>query len=62
MMIVGDTIDAMRRASGQSWLTDPTLHKEARAAMEAAFDLLAGLPKDFHVKRGKDRPQKRKGL
>jgi hypothetical protein len=41
MMIVGDTIDAMGRASGQSWLTDPTLHKEARAAMEAAFDLLA---------------------
>jgi hypothetical protein len=31
--------------------------------MVRAFELLAGLPKDFSVKgRGEDKPQKRKGL
>jgi hypothetical protein len=34
-----------------------------RGPMIRAFELLAGLPKDFSVKgRGKDKPQKRKGL
>jgi len=43
MTIVGYTIDQISKMGGdeKTWLTDLTLHKEARAAMEAAFDLLA---------------------
>lgn len=37
--------------------------REVKGNMARAFDLLAGLPEDFEVPgRGKDRPQKRKGL
>ena len=43
MTIVGYTIDEISKLGGdkKTWLTDPALHREARAAMEAAFDLLA---------------------
>jgi hypothetical protein len=43
MTIVGYAIDgmAMSVADKKTWLTDPALHREARAAMEAAFKLLA---------------------
>jgi hypothetical protein len=43
MTIVGYTIDEISKLGRdkKNWLTDPTLHREARAAMEAAFDLLA---------------------
>jgi hypothetical protein len=44
MTIVGYTIDDISRLGGankKTWLTDPALYKEGRAAMEAAFDLLA---------------------
>jgi hypothetical protein len=41
MTIVGYAIDGMSAADKKTWLTDPTLHREARAAMEAAFKLLA---------------------
>jgi antitoxin VapB len=37
--------------------------REKGGSMMRAFDLLAGLPDDFAIPgRGKDRPQKRKGL
>jgi len=36
--------------------------REKDGTMARAFDLLAGLPDDLVVERGKDRPQKRKGL
>jgi len=37
--------------------------REEPAGMECAFDLIASLPEDIlHIRRGKDRPQKRKGL
>ena len=37
--------------------------REKNASMTRAFDLLAGLPDDLVLPgRGKDRPQKRKGL
>lgn len=37
--------------------------REKEGNMVRAFDLLAGLPDDFDLPgRGKDRPQKRKGL
>jgi hypothetical protein len=43
MTIVGYTIDDISKLAGQkkTWLTDPTLCRQARAAMEAALDLLA---------------------
>jgi hypothetical protein len=43
MTIVGYAIDSMAisAADKKTWLTDPVLHREARAAMEAAFNLLA---------------------
>jgi antitoxin VapB len=42
---------------------DEIVLRERRGAMVRAFDLLAGLPEDFAPRRrGKDRPQKRKGL
>jgi hypothetical protein len=41
MTIVGYAIDGMAAADKKTWLTDPALHREARAAMEAAFKLLA---------------------
>ena len=43
MTIVGYTFDDISKlgANKRTWLTDPTLYKEARAAMDAAFDLLA---------------------
>ena len=40
MIIIGHAIDGMS-ADKKTWLTDPALHREARAAMEAAFKLLA---------------------
>ncbi len=37
--------------------------REKEGSMARAFDLLAGLPDDLELPgRGKDRPQKRKGL
>ena len=36
--------------------------REKDRTMSRAFDLLARLPDDPDVERGKDRPQKRKGL
>jgi antitoxin VapB len=37
--------------------------RERPGSMERAFDLIASLPKEIlHTRRGKDRPQKRKGL
>ena len=37
--------------------------RERAGAMARAFDLLAGLPADLRLaRRGKDKPQKRKGL
>ncbi len=41
---------------------DEIVLREPQGSMAKAFDLLAGLPKDFQVRRGKDKPQKRKGL
>jgi hypothetical protein len=43
MTIVGHAIDEISKSRGgkKTWLTDPTLHKEARRAAEAAFELLA---------------------
>jgi antitoxin VapB len=42
---------------------DEIVLKEKPAGMEQAFDLIASLPEDvLHIRRGKDRPQKRKGL
>ena len=41
---------------------DEIVLREKKGSMRQAFDLLAGLPKDFSVRRGKDKPQKRKGL
>ena len=36
--------------------------REKDGTMARAFDLLAGLPDDFEIEPGNDRPQKRKGL
>ena len=36
--------------------------REKEGTMVRAFDLLAGLPDDFEVRREADQPQKRKGL
>jgi antitoxin VapB len=42
---------------------DEIVLKEESAGMERAFDLIASPPEDIlHMRRGKDRPQKRKGL
>jgi len=42
---------------------DEIVLRELKGNMVRAFDLLAGLPDDFKIPgRGKDRPQKRKGL
>lgn len=41
---------------------DEIVLREKKGAMAEAFELLAGLPKDFRVRRSKDKPQKRKGL
>ena len=41
---------------------DEIILREKRGSMAQAFHLLASLPKDFSVRRGKDKPQKRKGL
>lgn len=41
---------------------DEIVLRERDGNMTRAFDLLAGLPDDFEVERGNDRPQKRKGL
>jgi antitoxin VapB len=41
---------------------DEIVLRETQESMAKAFDLLADLPKDFRVRRGKDKPQKRKGL
>lgn len=42
---------------------DEIILREKKGSMVRAFELLAGLPKDFSVKgRGEDKPQKRKGL
>jgi antitoxin VapB len=42
---------------------DEIVLRELKGNMVRAFDLLAGLPEDFEIPgRGKDRPQKRKGL
>jgi len=37
--------------------------REKPVNMERVFDLIAGLPEEIlHIRRGKDKPQKRKGL
>ena len=42
---------------------DEIVLKEKPVGMEQAFDLIANLPGEIlHIRRGKDRPQKRKGL
>jgi antitoxin VapB len=42
---------------------DEIVLREKAGNMVRAFDLLAGLPDDFEISgRGKDRPQKRRGL
>ena len=42
---------------------DEIVLREKSGTMARAFDLLAGLPEDFDLPdRGKDHPQKRKGL
>jgi hypothetical protein len=42
---------------------DAIVLREKKGTMVRAFELLAGLPKNFSVKgRGKEKPQKRKGL
>jgi antitoxin VapB len=42
---------------------DEIVLRERAGNMARAFDLLAGLPDDLEIAgRGKDRPQKRKGL
>ena len=42
---------------------DEIVQKEEPAGMERAFDLIASLPEEvLHIRRGKDRPQKRKGV
>jgi len=42
---------------------DEVVLRERKGNMARAFDLLAGLPDDFDIPaRGKDRPQRRKGL
>jgi antitoxin VapB len=42
---------------------DEIILREKTGSMARAFELLAGLPEDFSPKgRGKDKPQKRKGL
>jgi len=42
---------------------DEIILREKNGSMARAFELLASLPEDFSVKgRGKDKPQKRKGL
>jgi antitoxin VapB len=42
---------------------DEIVLREKRGAMVRAFEILANLPEDAtHIRRGKDRPQKRKGL
>jgi antitoxin VapB len=42
---------------------DEIILREKKGSMVRAFELLAGLPKDFVVRgRRKDLPQKRKGL
>lgn len=42
---------------------DEIVLREKEGAMVRAFDLLASLPKDLRLpRRGKDLPQKRKGL
>jgi antitoxin VapB len=42
---------------------DEIVLKERPAGMERAFELIASLPEEvLHVRRGKDKPQKRKGL
>ncbi len=42
---------------------DEIVLRERRGNMVRAFELLADMPKDFKVPgRGRDRPQKRKGL
>jgi antitoxin VapB len=42
---------------------DEIVLKEKPVGMGRAFDLIASLPEEIlHIRRGKDRPQKRKGL
>ena len=42
---------------------DEIVLKEKSVRMERAFELIASLPEEvLHIRRGKDRPQKRKGL
>jgi antitoxin VapB len=42
---------------------DEIVLKEKPVGMERALELIAGLPEEvLHIRRGKDRPQKRKGL
>ena len=42
---------------------DEIVLKEKPMGMERAFELIASLPEEvLHIRRGKDRPQKRKGL
>jgi antitoxin VapB len=42
---------------------DEIVLREKNGTMVRAFDLLAGLPDDLEtIRRGNDRPQKRKGL
>jgi antitoxin VapB len=42
---------------------DEIVLREKKGSMLRAFEILAGLPEDFVVRgRGKDKPQKRKGL
>ncbi len=42
---------------------DEIVLREEPAGMEGAFDLIASLPEEvLQIRRGKDRPQKRKGL
>src|SRR5262249_18011145 len=44
MTMVSYSVDEISKSGGgggkKTWLTDPTLHKEARAAVDAAFELL----------------------
>ena len=52
----GKEVEIVRRG-------DEIVLREKTGAMRRAFDLLAGLPEDFRPRgRGKDKPQKRKGL
>jgi len=42
---------------------DELVLKEKAVGMERVLDLIASLPEEvLHIRRGKDRPQKRKGL